>query len=77
MPIVAPKITVFGGFDPINGAVYQQNPKRHILACKNVMYVVIIGPLVRPVCVTKRPKDKERNFTVQYNGVFAQAPHVV
>jgi len=28
MPIQAPKIGIFGQFDPLNGVQYQQKPKR-------------------------------------------------
>ena len=37
-PIHAPKIGVLGVFDPLNGAQYQRNPKRHILGEKDVIW---------------------------------------
>ena len=37
-PIHAPKIGVFGVFDPLNGEQYQRNPKRHILWEKDVIW---------------------------------------
>jgi len=37
MPIHAPKIGVFGIFNPQNGEQYERDPKRHILGRKHVV----------------------------------------
>ena len=38
MPIHADKIGAFWRFDPLDGEVYQRNPKRHTLARKDVIW---------------------------------------
>jgi len=40
MPINAPKIGVFGQFDPINGLKYQPKPKRHTRAWIRVIWAI-------------------------------------
>jgi len=38
MPIYILKITVFGGFYPLSGEVYQPKPQKHIIAWEEVMW---------------------------------------
>jgi len=40
MPIHAPKIGVFGQFDPLNGLQYQKGQKRHILAWVCIIWAI-------------------------------------
>jgi len=40
MPIHAPKIGVFGQFDPQNGVQYQRKPKRHTLAWVRIIWAI-------------------------------------
>ena len=38
IPIHAPKIRIFGGFDPLNGELSHRDPKGHFLAQKHVIW---------------------------------------
>ena len=78
MPLHAPKLW-FWGFDRLNAELHQQNPKRHILACKDV--ILPIDRQIRSTGVTyarahETKKDKERNLSVA-KWLFAQTTNVV
>jgi len=77
MPIYAPKIGVFGQFDPINGLQYQQKPKRHILAWVCVIWAikrVILENGLTCQCVSLKRGINKKHFGLYFTYVPRSPP---
>ena len=79
MPIHAPKIGRFGGFDPLNGEPYQQNPQKHIVAqVRTSSYLGngstswAVGPLKQVAQLSQRDRATQElfRFAKLRSGIF-------
>jgi len=76
-----PQIMVFGGFDMLNGEVYQQNPHSHIPASKAVIWrIERQNRLSSATCARDeepQKRQKKKPHGTEKNGVFANTTHAV